>query len=297
MTQSPRRFLCTGLAAAGILSLAACAQPVQVARAGGPAPTSPDQGTGTTGGPTGTGIYFRAGPVARYQLDALDSVSMNMPDGSFQSTFTVKRARLTVLLEQAMDGLRAQVTLDSLSLDRPDDRLQPLVDSAMGTHWYGLISPDGHISELTPDRISVFGGQIRALLFRFLPVLPAGGAMANTTWSDTTSMQVPLLATASVTEDQVATYRAGRIENTPYGRGLRIGSEVDYDVSGAGTSFGQEVQVSGRGHATGTHILSPDGQLLYAQVRDSVDLNIALPAIGQTVPTLLTGSYSLTRIP
>ena len=78
---------------------------------------------------------------------------------------------------------------------------------------------------------------------------------------------------------------------------LLLQSSTSYHVEGSGTSFGQELSIQGDGTATGTHRLSAEGRLLEASVGDSVGMAISVPAVGQTVPTVVTSRYTLRLLP
>ena len=78
---------------------------------------------------------------------------------------------------------------------------------------------------------------------------------------------------------------------------LVLQSTTTYRVEGTGTSYGQELTITGGGTATGTHRISNDGRLLEASVSDSVGMSITVPAVGQTVPTVATSRYSLRLLP
>ena len=78
----------------------------------------------------GTVLYAPAS--ARFRIDSRDSLAMEMPDGSFQRTVTVKAAFVTISLRPIGNELAAEISLDSLILDRPNPMVQPLVDSAQG---------------------------------------------------------------------------------------------------------------------------------------------------------------------
>jgi hypothetical protein len=234
---------------------------------------------------------------ARYRIDSRDSLSMEMPDGSTQRTVTVKSAFLTWSARGAANQLVLDVVLDSLMLDRPNAMLQPLIDSAQGTRWSGVIRQNGHIDSLVPNKPSVFGEQVRGMLTRLFPTLPDGGAEPGREWQDNSTIPYQIMAGFSASEERAAQYRAGKWEDIGGIRSLAIQSAIQYSVSGSGSGYGQEIKVDGGGEAQGTHHLSAEGHLLRAQVSDSVKLRLNIPAIGQTVPTSVHTVYSLATIP
>ena len=247
---------------------------------------------GVAEGEPGVPILYAAGDFS-YVIESRDSLSMRMPDETFQTQVTVKTAWVKLSLRAAVDGFDADLRLDSMRLDRPNQLVQPLVDSAVGTRWRGRLRPDGHVDSLTPDRQSVLGEQLRTMFHRLFPVLPPGGARRNDQWADSAGMPFQLLPAVSARETRSSRYRAVRTETTEGVRTLRIESVTGYSVSGGGTSFGQRLDLTGSGVATGVHLLSLAGILQQASVIDSVSVSLSLPAIGQTVPTVVKGSYTL----
>lgn len=233
----------------------------------------------------------------KYRLDSRDSIAMEMPDGSFQRTVTVKSAFLTLSLRPSGTGFAAEISLDSMMLDRPNAMVQPLVDSARGTHWQGIVRRTGQLDSLTASKASVFGEQVRAMLHRLLPVVPDSGAEPGDRWQDRGTMPYQIMAGFAATEQRVAQYVAGKWEDMNGKRALSIRSTIDYTVTGSGSGFGQEIRFEGSGRAEGVHHLTPSGILLHAEVTDSVKMTLTVPAVGQSVPAVVVTSYSLSQAP
>lgn len=241
-------------------------------------------------------VLYGALPMARYVLESRDSLGMEMPDGSL-TNLNEKASYLTISLTPAGAGLAVSVVLDSMRLNRPDNLVQPLVDSAVGTRWQGTISSNGKVQSLEPDHPSVLGEQVRTSLRRLLAVLPANGAKPGDQWSDSATATLTIVTGLTVEEHGTTGYRAEKFENLRGTRVLVLQSSRAYKVEGTGTSFGQELSITGGGSATGTHRISADGRLLEASVMDSVGMSINVPAVGQTVPTVATSRYTLRLIP
>jgi hypothetical protein len=239
------------------------------------------------------------GPISqgRYRLDSRDSIAMEMPDGSFQRTVTVKASFLTLTLRPRGSDFAAEISLDSMILDRPNSMLQPLVDSAWGTRWQGIVRKTGRLDSLTASKPTVFGEQVRAMLQRLLPIVPDSGAEPGDRWQDRTTMPYQIMAGFEATEDRVADFRAGKWEDEGGRRVLVIQSTMNYTVTGSGSGFGQEIRFEGGGAAEGTHRLAASGILVQAQVTDSVRMTLTVPAIGQSVPAVVVTSYSLSTQP
>lgn len=239
------------------------------------------------------------GPVSqgRYRLDSRDSIAMEMPDGSFQRTVTVKMAFLSLTLRPHGRDFTAEIGLDSLALDRPNPMLQPLVDSARGTRWQGVLRRTGRFDSLTASKPSVFGEQVRAMLQRLLPIVPDSGAGPGDQWQEHDTMPYQIMAGFEATEERVADFRAGKWEERNGRKVLVIQSSMNYTVTGSGSGFGQEIHFEGSGAALGTHHIAPSGILVQAQVTDSVKMTLTVPAVGQSVPAIVVTSYSLNTRP
>ena len=222
---------------------------------------------------------------------------MEMPDGSLQRTVTVKTSYLTISLRPRGQDFTADITLDSMMLDRPNSMLQPLVDSARGTRWQGIVRKTGRLDSVSASRPTIFGEQVRAMLQRLLPILPDSGAGPGDQWRDQTTMPYQIMAGFVATENRVSDFRAGKWEDLNGSRALAIRSDMTFTVTGSGSGFGQEIRFEGAGAAEGVHRMMPSGVLVQAQIIDSVRLTLSVPAVGQTVPTTVVTSYSLRALP
>ncbi len=245
----------------------------------------------------GNTVLYTAATSGRYRLDSRDSLAMQMPDGSFQRTVLVKISYLTFTIAQGSGRLAASIVLDSIMLDRPNSMFQPLIDSAQGTEWKGSLTASGRFDSLASNHPSLFGEQVRTMLNRLIPVLPAGGIEAGKAWTDSMTVPFHLMAGFSALEERSAEYRAGKAEDAHGTRTLPIRSTIVYRVSGSGAAMGPEIHMEGNGKAEGTHRLSYTGHLMEAQVTDSISLTLTVPEAGQTVPATLIATYSLTPIP
>lgn len=245
----------------------------------------------------GEGVLYSPVSGMHYRLDSRDSLSMEMPDGSFQRSVTVKASYLTMTFESTAGGLNATIALDSMTLDRPNSMFQPLVDSTRGTEWRGSLAPTGRFESLEVNHPSLFGAQVRTMMSRLMPMLPAAGAEAGKTWIDSTNVPFSLMAGFEASEHRMAEYRAGRTEDNRGIRSLPIQSTIRYTVSGSGSMMGPEIHMEGTGLATGTHRISLTGRLLEASIIDSVSMTLNVPAAGQTVPAIVIATYSLTSLP
>lgn len=281
------------------LSLACASGPGVSPRPPGPAPRNgaePVQPEGVDG--EGPVVAFRESPATRYTILSLDSVITEYPDGATQVRTHLQGAKVTLRTTELDRGqLQLDIALDSVWVDTLTPMTQAVLDSARGTHWNGLISPDGHVFSLRSDRPSTLGEHFLTVFARLFPVLPGAGAADAGSWQDSISRDYELLPSLDAQETVTAEYRTVAWEGSDSTRALRIESVSDYEVEGAGTQFGQWMTVEGGGTAIGQHVMSLDGRLVRAEVTDSARLTITLPDVGQTVPMTIRGHYSLQRLP
>ena len=290
----PRRQL-NPLAIIGLVAIGGCSAP----RSGPVTPSAePPRTEQSTPSPKRRGA-IAYGPVTqgRYRLDSRDSIAMEMPDGSLQRTVTVKASYLTITLRPRGQDFSTDIMLDSMTLDRPNSMQQPLVDSARGTRWQGIVRKTGRLDSVTASRPSIFGEQVRAMLQRLLPIVPDSGAEAGDQWQDQTTMPYQIMAGFEATENRVSNFRAGKLEDFNGTRILPIQSTMTFTVTGSGSGFGQEIRFEGSGAAEGVHRMNPSGVLVQAQVIDSLRLTLTVPAVGQSVPTTVVTTYSLRALP
>jgi hypothetical protein len=124
-------------------------------------------------------------------------------------------------------------------------------------------------------------------------MLPAGGARDGAEWPhvDTTLVQAP-----SVSLQEVATgrTRAAAVVEAGGQRALRLQGDDAITQGGTGSMSGQSVQIQGSGMRRHEHTLALDGRLLGATGSDSLTLTYTVPAMGQTVPAVQVGRFTLT---
>ena len=282
------RFASAALCAAGL----GCAASTSNAPTG-PAPAaarSPGAAPAVPAVRRGAIVYQPMAPTA-YVLRRDDTVNVQLPNGLPQTQTLSRTAYLTVATA-AGTPMNLSITLDSLMAEGPGAAMLA-VDSARGTRWTGTLSADGHFSELTSDRTTPVGEQLRGMLPELFPVLPAGGARDGATWTDTAKSSIRAMA-FDVKEDSRISSRAATDTIRAGGRnGVRIESDVTFTRSGGGSQFGQavEVQATGRRHVTSR--LRPDGVVAETSGTESSDMTLTIPAVGQSLPVKQTATFSL----
>jgi hypothetical protein len=201
---------------------------------------------------------------------------------------------VSVTLVPDTGGYQATIVLDSLqaSANGAPASLDSLVP-AWGTRWTGRLSSSGDLSALTADRSTTLGDQVGATLRSLFPGLPSGGVRTGMEWTDTTD--VPIRADAfDASERGVTRYRSLNSDEPRAKNAIKLESTGSFERKGKGVQFDQQLEMSGTGSRTAVHYFGQDGILISARGRDTGDMTITVPAVGQTVPVKQAGSYTIT---
>lgn len=281
-----------------LASAALCAAAMGCASSTSNAPAGPAPAASRTAGSAAAAPAVRRGAVVYqpmaatgYVLERYDTVNVQLPNGLPQTQTLSRTAYLTVATA-AGTPMTLSITLDSLVAEGPGAAMLA-VDSARGTRWTGTLSADGHFSELTSDRTTPVGEQLRGMLPALFPALPAGGAREGATWTDTAKSSIRAMA-FDVKEDARISSRAVADTVRSSGRnGLRIESDVTFSRTGGGSQFGQAVEVQATGKRHLTSRLRPDGVVAETSGVESSDMTLTIPAVGQSLPVKQTATFSL----
>ncbi|HEU4697757.1 MAG TPA: hypothetical protein VFS40_01105 [Gemmatimonadales bacterium] len=260
------------------------------------AAAAPGVTTSNTG--RGSAFLYHAVPATRYAVQRHDSVAFQLPGGQSSSQLLDRTMYFTLALTDGQpgdSGYRVAIALDSIRSGATGLAAQ-VFQMAEGTHWTAALSRTGKLSGLTADKTNEAVAQIGSTLATyFFPALPAGGAKAEAQWTrrDTTQVQA---ASFSLQEATTGTYVASAAPETAGRKTLRITADVAVAQTGTGQMSGQPVQVQGSGNRHQEHLLDVDGRLLQATGRDSVAMTYTVPAMGQSVPAVQVGSFTLTPV-
>ena len=269
------------------------------AKTGGPGAPTPEPTNPAPGGtpaPTRGGFAYAAVRGAAYALERHDSLTIQLPGGATQQQLIDRTAYLRVSLVPDTAGFTATIILDSVQVATGGVPAAPdSVLPARGTQWTGRLNSDGRLSALKSDRSTTVGDQVASTLRSLFPALPPGGASAGMSWTDTTD--VPIRADAfDATERSVTSYHAMDSDDSRAKKALKLESTGQYQRSGKGTQYDQQMEMTASGSRSATHYLNPDGTLALARGSDAGDLTITIPAVGQTVPVKQAGSFSITAL-
>lgn len=283
----------------GLIWLAVLGCASTTATTAGPGTPSPEPRSPAPGGtpaPTRGGISYAPVRDAGYALERHDSLTIQLPGGATQQQLIDRTAYLRVSLVPDTTGYTATITLDSVQtavggVPAAPDSVLP----ARGTHWTGRLSPDGRLSALKADRSTTIGDQVGSTLRTLFPSLPPGGVAAGMSWTDTTD--VPIRADAfDATERSVTSYHATESDDPRAKKALKLESTGEYQRTGKGSQYDQQMEMTASGNRRAVHYLNPDGTLAVAHGNDAGDLTITIPAVGQTVPVKQTGTFSITAL-
>lgn len=276
--------------ALALLAVVACAPaartddpaPAGAAAGAGAAPSSADATPTTEREGRGRAMLLEPRPYSRIVVQRVDTVSMQLPAGSQVQTFD-RTAYLSAIAERSGDGWSMTFVLDSVNAGAGSFLPPDSLEAATGTRWTAQLRPDGQLVDLAMDTVrgrprSGVGDQTTRTIEVLFPVLPDEGARPGGAWSDSVETRIET-GGFDVIERGLVRYTA-----QDEGAGMRVTGEGAFRQEGSGTQFGQELAMSGEGRRTITYRLDGRGQLLGAEGTDSAELEIIVPAMGQTVP-------------
>ena len=291
---NPATLVATALLLAGCASSTAS---VDGTEAPAPRPVDPDAPPPPEGG-RGRAVSYS--PVQRkaYRLEHRDSLVMQYPGGASQTQARDRVAFLRLTLAQApVEGTyRVTVSLDSLeALESGTPVPADSAAAARGTVWSGTLSSVGTLSPLTADRSGTLTDELAGHLRLLFPALPQDGVREGMQWTDST--QYPLVSDAFTgTESSVTIYRAANKEEAGGRDAIPLETTSKYTRSGKRVQAEQELEMTASGTRTGVHRLGVDGVLVSAQGTDTGEMEISVPALGQTVPITRSSTYAVTSL-
>ncbi len=227
---------------------------------------------------------------ARYAIDRADTITFQYPNG-VQTQVVDRSIWVRLIIGPGTTTAPVNITLDSIRVvNVPRDSLI----SADGLRWTGTLEDGVRLGALTPSSHHALAEQLVGNAFRDLvAMLPAGGAKAGASWTDTTAT-TEQVAGSEVPVTVVRAAHAGSATGAP----PAVLLESSATVTGGGKSqrFGEEIGVTLSGTRTRSHHLAVTGQLLDATGRDSLSISFDLPSVGQTVPATQRGHLSIQRM-
>ncbi|HTK56321.1 MAG TPA: hypothetical protein VL295_05815 [Gemmatimonadales bacterium] len=237
--------------------------------------------------PRPVAIEYKAGAPARYTYLRADTLITTLPNGGLQQQVVERRLQLRWQVTASPEGMVLAVTVDSARvIGLPGDMGRSMADSARGSVIRARILPTGAVTLLEPVPANAVARTFATYLPWIVPMMPSG-AREGTSWVDTlnSTMQFAVVDLAE------------RTERTTTGELHGEGSV--FTLQGAVTRDGvtPQLRIDGTGARWGRAELGPAGRLLSASGRDSVAMIASVQSIGQRVPILQVGGYSLTPLP
>ena len=292
---SPIAILAAALVVAGCGSSTATAGGTE-----GPAPEPPidPNAPPPPEGGHGEAVSYRPVQGAAYRLEHRDSLVLQYPGGASQTQARDRVAFLHLTLAGAPETgtYSVSITLDSLAaLESGTPVPADSAAAARGTVWSGTLSSVGTLSALEADRSGTLTDELAGHLRLLFPALPQGGVREGMQWADST--QYPLVSDAfSGTESSVTVYRAADKQETESGDAIPLETSSKYIRAGKRVQAEQELEMTASGTRTGVHRLGVDGVLVSAQGTDTGEMQISVPAQGQTGPITRSRTYAVTSL-
>ena len=253
------------------------------------APPPPEEGRGPA-------LTYRPVNGARYRLEHRDSLVFQYQGGASQTQTRERKAlvHLTIAEAPARGSYRVTITLDSLEALESGNPVPPdSVTAALGTTWSGTLSAEGTLSELKADRSGTLTAELGGHLRYLFPALPEGGVREGMQWTDSASY--PLVSDAFTGNEQAVTvYRASDKVEVGGREAIPLETSSKYRRSGRRVQGDQELEMTASGTRSGIHRLSFEGVMVSAQGRDTGEMTISVPAVGQTVPVTRSSTYAVT---
>ncbi len=235
--------------------------------------------------PAPGGIRRWAAHEQRYDVIQADTLVLRYPQGN-QTQVIHRMATLQVQLRDLQGGAtQLSVRLDSLrAMEIPRDSL--IIGD--GLLWTAEIDPSGRVGPFIPLRPAPLVEQLmRPALAALVFPIPPDGLRDGAVWDDSTAADRKLL-TVDVTEHAVTRYSAAASPG-----GISVTATAALKASGSGAAFGQTLEISATGNRQQQHLLRNPGILQSATGRDSLDVAISIPAVGQTVPATRIAAFQL----
>lgn len=256
-------------------------------------PAAPAEGATTEREGRGKAVLLAPAPHASIVVRRTDTVAMELPAGT-QVQSLERTAYITAIAERNGDEHRMTFVLDSILASAGSFLPADSLAAATGARWTARLLADGRLLDLTLDTVrgrprSSVADQTTRIIEVLYPTLPAEGARAGATWSDSVATHIET-GGVDVNERGVVRYTASQLA----GGALEIVGEGVFQQKGSGMQFGQELEMSGEGRRRIAYRLDESGRLLGATGTDGATLEIIVPALGQTVPLTQNSRFDVT---
>jgi hypothetical protein len=154
----------------------------------------------------------------------------------------------------------------------------------IGATFSGTLAPTGEVSDFQGGTgTGQFLEQLNTSMRRFLPMVPADGAHANQTWSDSATISTSSagldLEIATVTD-----YQAGSWGTYAGVQALEVNAVSQYTIAGGGSQGGTEITIDGTGTSHIRLHFGANGTLLSQASADTANFTATVLAMGAIIP-------------
>lgn len=238
-------------------------------------------------------VALSAGTV-RYALTDHRRVEQTV-HGQAIVAHSTTRLVFSLSLSPTDSGLAAEVVVESVTLEG-DTGGMGVAAEAVGARISGHLgsrrSRFARDEDAPPHELL---DQLALSLHELLPVLPPGGALAETTWADTTTVTgraagLPVSATSR------ATSRAGSWDQVDGTRHLGLQRSATYTLDGEGAPTGSWIILRGQGVSHTRYLLEPAGAMVLGVCADTLRADVEVGGTGLLIPVVQTRADTLRRV-
>lgn len=238
-------------------------------------------------------VALSAGTL-RYALTGHRRVQQTV-HGQTIITNATARLVLAVSLTGTDSGLAAEVLVESVTLEG-DAGGMGAAAAVSGARITGHLGSRGsrfiRSGDTAPHELL---DQLTLSLHELLPVLPPGGALAETSWTDTTAV-TGRAAGLPVTVTSQATSQAEAWDRRDGTAVLALRRSATYTLDGEGDPTGAWIMLHGEGANHTRHLLDPAGAVVLAVCADTLRADIEVGGTGQIIPIVQTRTDTLRRV-
>jgi hypothetical protein len=220
------------------------------------------------------GVEYAAG-TTRYRVTTTTKGSQMSPMGNAQFEVGLREQLTVNISKHAKDTIRAQVTLDSITLKSTGP--SPDVSKLNGTKFVSLVSPTGKFySTKPPEGVDPALGQVLEGVGRFLPAF-RGNIAPGLSWADTSTAKVSQQG-MDLDRTTVSNYTVTGDTTIGGEKAFRVKRTTSVKAAGSGSMQGNPVSMASTGTSNGAFFLTPKGVYLGGVSTDDVDLKITILA-------------------
>jgi hypothetical protein len=179
---------------------------------------------------------------------------------------------------------RVTMTMDSVTVLEGAGATAADAESAAGVTFSGILTSEGNILDYqVSDTTSQLVRQLAERFRRFFPNVPAGGVVANQSWSDTSAVDVNSQGIELLVETTTTNDAGGWMDHAGV-QALPVDAVADYSLSGGGMQGGTEITLDGTGVTHSTYYLGSNGAFMGGVSADTANMAAFVMAMGMSIP-------------